>query len=79
MEVDMANTDEIFNSAIDHIISEPVEYMDYVKFLSRGNIFNFSMQSTILIFAQRENSEYVAFYDDWKKSAEYLRSILQFI
>ena len=63
----MANTDEIFNSAIDHIISEPVEYMDYVKFLSRGNIFNFSMQSTILIFAQRENSEYVAFYDDWKK------------
>lgn len=63
----MANTDEIFNSAIDDIIREPVEYMNYVNFISKGNIFNFSLQSTILIFGQKRNSEYVAFYEDWKK------------
>ena len=63
----MANTSSIFNKTINEIIKEPLEFMNYVDFLSKGNIYNFSYSTTILVYGQKKESEYIAFFEDWAK------------
>lgn len=63
----MIDVSKIYDKAFNDIINDSMVYMNYIKFISKGNIYNFSFCNQILMYAQKRESQYVAFYTDWQK------------
>lgn len=63
----MIDISKLYNKTFNDIIDDPLEFMKFIDFCSEGNIYNFSVFNKILIYAQKSNSQYVAFYTDWQK------------
>ena len=63
----MVNTSKIYDKVFNEIVNDPLEYMNYINFISKGNIYRFSFCNQAIMFGQKRDSQYIAYYDDWKK------------
>lgn len=63
----MTDVLKIYDKAFDKILNEPQKYSEYLKFISGGNIYNFSFLNSVIMFGQKPESQYVAYYSDWAK------------
>ena len=65
---------KIIESYYEEIASRGIqEYLDYLQFMTKGNLYRYNLNNQILIYKQNPQAELVATYDAWRQQGYGLR------